>query len=32
VDEKKKDVLQEAIAAIKNIKITLPIEFVNFRG
>ena len=22
----------EAIAAIKNIKITLPIEFVNFRG
>ena len=32
VDGKKKDVLQEAIAAIKNIKITLPIEFVNFRG
>ena len=32
VDGKKKDDLQEAIAAIKNINIGLPIEFVNFRG
>lgn len=32
VDGKKKDDLQEAITAIKNINIGLPIEFVNFRG
>ena len=32
VDGKKKDDLQEAIAAIKNINIGLPIEFVNFRS
>ena len=31
VDGKKRDDLQEAIAAIKNIDIGLPIEFVNFR-
>ena len=30
-DGKKRDDLQEAIAAIKNIDIGLPIEFVNFR-
>ena len=32
VDGKKKDDLQVAITAIKNINIGLPIEFVNFRG
>lgn len=31
VDGKKRDDLQEAIAAIKTIDIGLPIEFVNFR-
>ena len=31
VDGKKKDDLQEAIAAIKAIDIGLPIDFVNFR-
>ena len=31
VDGKKKDDLQEAIAAIKSINIGLPIEFINFR-
>ena len=31
VDGKKKDDLQEAISAIKNINIGLPIEFANFR-
>ena len=31
VDGKKKDDLQEAIAAIKGIDIGLPIDFVNFR-
>ena len=31
VDGKKKDNLQEAIAAIKAIDIGLPIDFVNFR-
>ena len=31
VDGKKRDDLQEAIAAIENIDIGLPIEFVNFR-
>ena len=31
VDGKKKDDLQEAIAAIKAIEIGLPIEFTNFR-
>ena len=31
VDDKKKDDLQEAIAAIKVIDIGLPIDFVNFR-
>ena len=31
VEGKKRDDLQEAIAAIKNIDIGLPIEFVNFR-
>ena len=31
VDGKKRDVLQEAIAAIKAIDIGLPIDFVNFR-
>ena len=30
-DGKKRDDLQEAIAAIKTIDIGLPIEFVNFR-
>ena len=30
-DGKKRDDLQEAIAAIKTIEIGLPIEFVNFR-
>ena len=30
-DGKKRDYLQEAIAAIKTIDIGLPIEFVNFR-
>jgi len=32
VDGKKKDDLQEAIAAIKAIDIGLPIDFVNFRN
>ena len=31
VDGKKRDDLQEAIAAIKTIDIGLPIEFINFR-
>ena len=31
VDGKKRDNLQEAIAAIKKIDIGLPIEFINFR-
>ena len=31
VDGKKKDDLQEAMAAIKTINIGLPIDFVNFR-
>ena len=31
VDGKKRDDLQEAIAAIKAIDIGLPIEFINFR-
>ena len=31
VDGKKKDDLQEAIAAIKAIDIGLPIDFINFR-
>ena len=31
VDGKKRDDLQEAIAAIKAIDIGLPIDFVNFR-
>ena len=31
VDGKKKDDLQEAMAAIKNIDIGLPINFINFR-
>ena len=31
VDGKKRDDLQEAIAAIKTIDIGIPIEFVNFR-
>jgi len=31
VDGKKRDDLQEAIAAIKKIDIGLPIEFINFR-
>ena len=31
VDGKKKDDLQEAMAAIKSIDIGLPIDFVNFR-
>ena len=31
VDGKKRDDLQEAMAAIKNIDIGLPIEFINFR-
>ena len=31
VDGKKRDDLQEAIAAIKTIDIGLPVEFVNFR-
>ena len=31
VDGKKKDDLQEAMAAIKSIEIGLPIDFVNFR-
>ena len=31
VDGKKRDDLQEAIAAIKTIDIGLPIDFVNFR-
>ena len=31
VDGKKRDNLQEAIAAIKTIDIGLPIEFINFR-
>jgi len=31
IDGKKRDDLQEAIAAIKTIDIGLPIEFVNFR-
>ena len=31
VDGKKKDNLQEAIGAIKEIDIGLPIEFINFR-
>ena len=31
VDGKKRDDLQEAIAAIKSIDIGLPIDFVNFR-
>ena len=30
-DEKKRDDLQDAIAAIKTIDIGLPIEFINFR-
>ena len=29
--EKKKDALQEAMAAIKTIDIGLPVEFINFR-
>ena len=31
VDGKKRDDLQDAIAAIKTIDIGLPIEFINFR-
>jgi uncharacterized protein YajQ (UPF0234 family) len=31
VDGKKRDDLQEAMAAIKTIDIGLPIEFINFR-
>ena len=31
VEGKKRDDLQEAIAAIKTIDIGLPIEFINFR-
>ena len=31
VDGKKRDDLQDAIAAIKTINIGLPIEFINFR-
>jgi uncharacterized protein YajQ (UPF0234 family) len=31
VDGKKRDDLQEAMAAIKTINIGLPIEFINFR-
>ena len=31
IDGKKRDDLQEAIAAIKSIDIGLPIEFINFR-
>jgi uncharacterized protein YajQ (UPF0234 family) len=31
VDGKKRDDLQDAIAAIKTIDIGLPIEFLNFR-
>lgn len=32
VEGKKKDTLQEAILAIKNIDINFPLEFANFRG
>ena len=32
VDGKKRDDLQEAMAAIKTIDIGLPIEFINFRN
>jgi len=31
VDGKKRDDLQDAIAAIKDINIGIPIEFINFR-
>jgi uncharacterized protein YajQ (UPF0234 family) len=31
VDGKKRDDLQDAIAAIKTIDIGLPIEFINFK-
>ena len=31
VDGKKRDDLQDAIAAIKTIDVGLPIEFINFR-